>query len=190
MNTLLPNSLNILGQEFDIRTDFRDILVICKVLDDVSLTKEEKAYITLRCLFYEWEKLPAEGLEEALKKAFWFIGGGDIPKTKSSGKRIIDFEADAFMIYPAVSKTLGVIDVRALDHLHWFTFLGAFGENGEGLLSFTLSLRGKLSEGKKLEKYEKEFIKKNRDIVILHSKEEQAAIDETEAFLESIGKEQ
>lgn len=187
MKGLLPRTLDVCGKPFEIRTDFRDILVICKALDDDSLTKEEKAYITLRCLFYDYDKLPKDGLEEAVTKAFRFVGGGDIPKTKDTGKKMIDFEHDGFMLYPAISKTLGVIDVRDLDYLHWFTFLGAFGEIGNGLMSYTLSLRGKMNEEKKLEKNEREFLDKNRDIIMLRSKEEQAAIEETEAFLDSLG---
>lgn len=190
MSELLPRTLNICGKEYEIRTDFRDILVIFKALDDNSLTDKEKAYITLRCLFYDYDKLPNDGLEEAVKKAFWFVGGGDIPKTRDKGYRVIDYEQDGFMIYPAVSKTLGVIDVRNLDYLHWFTFLGSFSENGDGLLSFVMSLRGKINEGKKLEKHEKEFLKDNKGVVILHSKEELDAIAETEEFLDSIGKQE
>ena len=190
MSELLPRTLNICGKEYEIRTDFRDILVIFKALDDDSLTDKEKAYITLRCLFYDYDKLPNDGLEEAVKKAFWFVGGGDIPKTRYKGYRVIDYEQDGFMIYPAVSKTLGVIDVRDLDYLHWFTFLGSFSENGDGLLSFVMSLRGKINEGKKLEKHEKEFLKDNKGVVILHSKEELDAIAETEEFLDSIGKQE
>lgn len=183
----LPTSLTVCGKSFDIRSDFRDIQVICQALDDDDLSKEEKVIVTLRCLFYDWEKLPREGLEEAIKKAFWFVGGGDIPKSKSSDTKVIDWQKDGHMIYPAVSKTLGVIDVRSLEYLHWFTFLGAFGENGDGLLSFVLNLRKKLANHKKdLSKSEREFIRNNKELVILRSKQEQEEIDETNRVLEEL----
>ncbi|MBR1561583.1 MAG: hypothetical protein IJ645_00090 [Ruminococcus sp.] len=184
----LPTSLTVCGERFDIRSDFRDILVICQALDDDDLSDKEKAVVTLRCLFYDWKRLPrkGEGLEEALKKAYWFVGGGDIPKSKRSEVRVIDWKKDGHMIYPAVSKTLGVIDVRGLDYLHWFTFLGAFGENGDGLLSFVLSLRGKKARHKKLTKAEEEFLRNNKELIVIRSEKEQREIDETNDFLKEL----
>jgi hypothetical protein len=185
----LPITLPVCGREYRIRTDFRDILVIYQALEDKSLSKEEQALVALRCLYYDWDKLPrkGKGLEEAIKQAFWFIGGGDVPKTKPDKIRIIDWEKDGHMIYPAVSKTLGVIDIRTMDYLHWFTFLGSFGEQGDGLLNFVLHLRRKMAKRKeKLDKAEREFLRNNKDLVVIRDREEQEAIEETEKFLESI----
>ena len=87
---------------------------------------------------------------------------------------------------PAISKTVGVVDVRELPYMHWWTFLGAFGEISEGMLSTVLNLRRKQADGEKLEKYELKYIRKNRDLIEIRSKEEQAAIDETENFLKDL----
>jgi len=87
------------------------------------------------------------------------------------------------MIFPAVSKAAGVIDIRSLPFVHWWTFLGLFGEVGEGLFSAVVDIRRKIGKGRKLTKYEREFLSTGRDIIILHSDEELQDIRETEEFL-------
>lgn len=109
-----------------------------------------------------------------------------MPKTKPDEVRTIDWRHDEQIIFPAVSKTMSIADVRSLPYLHWWSFLGCFGKIGEGLFSTVLSIRRKKSKGKKLEKYEQEFFKQNKDLVVLRTAEEQAAIDETEEFLKTI----
>ena len=78
---------------------------------------------------------------------------------------------------------MGIVDVRSLPYVHWWTFLGAFGEIGEGLFSQVVHIRHKLNHSKKLDKSEKEFLKKNKELIILRTAEEQAEIAETEEFL-------
>ena len=64
--------------------------------------------------------------------------------------------------------------------------MGYFGEIGEGLFSTVMNIRLKRAEGKKLEKYEKAFLRKHKELVVLHSEEERKAIDETEEFLKTL----
>lgn len=45
--------------------------------------------------------------------------------------------------------------------MHWWTFLAYYGAIGKSTLSTVINLRSKLITGKKLEKYEKEFIAQN-----------------------------
>jgi len=56
-------------------------------------------------------------------------------------------------------------EVRALPYLHWWTFLGYFNEMGECLFSQIVSIRKKLKSGKKLDKQDREWYRKNRDLV-------------------------
>ena len=110
-------------------------------------------------------------------------GGDSIPMSKPEDVKLLDWGHDESIIMPAVSKTIGVPDVRGIPFLHWWTFLGAFGEIGEGLFSTVINLRQKKAKGKKLSKTEAEFWRKNKDLCKLVTAEEQAAIDETEDFL-------
>ena len=47
MNYGLPKSVEIQGTDYDIRSDYRDILTICAALSDVELNDQEKAYVVL-----------------------------------------------------------------------------------------------------------------------------------------------
>lgn len=89
------------------------------------------------------------------------------------------------MIFSAVNKVAGQ-ETRALDYMHWWTFLGYFSEIGEGMLSQVLSIRAKKAKGKKLEKWEKEFYNERREIIDIrqsYSAEEQAEIDRLNKLL-------
>ena len=181
---VLPTSLEVGGRLLPIRTDFRDILSQFEMLNDPELTDKEKAYICCRNL-YECEIEPKDFVE-AVEKIYWFINGGGIPKDEPAPVRIIDWEKDERLIMPSISKTVGVVDVRELPYMHWWTFLGAFGEIGEGLLSTILNLRRKKAKGEKLEKWEEKYIRENRELIEILTKEEKAAIEETEAFIKEL----
>lgn len=180
----LPTSLEIRGINYSINPDFRNILTIFEAFNDDLLTDAEKAYVCIKRLYIE--DIPTKHVEEAIRKAYWFCDGGDMPKTEPEKIRTIDWKHDEQIIFPAVSKTIGTADVRELPYLHWWSFLGCFGEIGEGLFSTVLSIRRKKSNGKKLEKYEQEFFKHNKELIVLRTPEEQAAINETEEFLKTI----
>lgn len=181
---LLPESLNVCGYELPINADFRNVLTIFSAFADEQLTKEETAYIVLMRLY----RVPVteENAEEALRKAYWFLDGGDMPKSAPNSVKVIDWKHDESMLMPAISKTVGVVDIRELPYLHWWTFLGAFGEIGEGLFSQVVHMRQKLGKGERLDKTEKEFYRRNMELVTLRTAEEQAAIDETEEFLKTL----
>ena len=182
---LLPQSLSINGKDYDINSDYRNILIICEAFSDNELTDHEKAYICMKRLFKFPESIPQGDLQEAVEKAFWFVGGGDIPKSEPSRVKLIDWKHDESIIFPAVNKVVGC-EVRSVSYMHWWTFIGCFGEIGEGLFSTVMNIRHKKAEGKKLEKWEREFLKKHKELVVLRTDEERQAIDETEEFLKTI----
>jgi hypothetical protein len=173
----LPTTLNINGVERAIRSDFRVALLIFEAYNDPELNDREKTLAMLDCLYEDFESIPAEDIEEAINKAVWFLDGGiEHDDIKRSPKKIIDWEQDEQMIFSAVNKVAGK-EVRSLEYLHWWTFLGYFNEIGEGLLSTVINIRQKKSKGKKLEKYEQEFYRDNKSLIDIKEKlsaEEQA----------------
>ncbi len=181
----LPSALNIGGRDHPIRTDFRDVLHIFEAFSDNALTDAEKAEVCIRCLFLHPEELTQEDLQEAVQKAFWFCDGGDAPKSEPDGIRMLDWKHDESILFPAVSKTAG-FEVRSCAYLHWWVFLGYFGEIGEGLFSTVLHIRQKLARGKPLAEWEQEILRRNQELVLLRTAEDRAAIAETEAFLDEI----
>ena len=75
----------------------------------------------------------------------------------------MDWEQDAPLIFPAVNRVAG-FEVRAAKHLHWWTFLGYLMEIRDSTFATILALRQKKARGKKLEKEEAEFWRRNAGV--------------------------
>ena len=65
---------------------------------------------------------------------------------------MMDWEQDSAVIIPAVNKVLGK-EIRSMPYCHWWTFLGAYMEIGDGVYQQILQIRQKKLKGKKLEKW-------------------------------------
>lgn len=183
----LPSSLSIGGEDFSIRTDFRAILDILAAYSDPELEADEKMLVCLSILYMDFDKIPQEHYEEAMKKAIEFIDMGQTPDDKPS-PRLMDWEHDAAVIIPEVNKNLGY-EVRMPKETHWWTFLGAYMGIGDGLYSNIINIRRKRSKGKKLEKYEQEYYKDNKKLIDLPAhltEEQQKAADDEKERLEKI----
>ena len=168
---VLPTSLEVDGRNYEIRTDFRVALLIFQAFNDPELTDYEKNVICLQSLYKE---IPSN-VEAACTKAAWFLDGGDKPRSKQAPTKVIDWEQDEQLMFPAINKVAGY-ETRSADYVHWWTFLGFFNEIGEGLWQQIMNIRLKKAKHKKLEKWEKEFYKEHKEIIDLKkklSKEEQ-----------------
>lgn len=184
----LPTSLELGGKAYAIRTDFRVSLNIIQAFNDPDLSDREKCWVCMKCLYVDFDSIPEELYEQAAKKAYWFIDGGDIPKS-NVGVKTFDWKQDESMIFSAINKTAGC-EVRSPDlYTHWWTFLGYFSAIGEGLFSQVAHIRSKQAKGKKLEKWEKEFVRENKELVYMKkpmSEEERRREQEDEAFLNDL----
>lgn len=180
----LPTVLEVGGQLYAIRSDFRVVLNIFEALNDPELTDREKAYVCLKCLYIE--EPPWRNSQEAIDKAYWFLDGGDMPKSKPSKAKLFDWEYDQSILFPAINKTAGY-EVRSNDkYMHWWTFIGYFGEIDEGLFSTVMHIRQKRSNGKKLENWEREFYNNNKALINIQTAQDKAEIAETEAALKDL----
>lgn len=179
---VLPKSLTLGEKQYPIRTDFRVALRIFEAFDDKTLTAHEQAYICLKNIFYEPESIPDELLQQAVERAYWFLGGGDMPSSQEESVKLLDWKQDEGILFPAVNKSAG-FEVRECEYLHWWTFLGFFSEIGEGLFTSVMSIRQKRARGKPLEKYEKEFYIKNKHLINIRSAEDDEAMDELNGVL-------
>lgn len=164
MNSLwqLPVKTVIGGKTYDLRADFRNILEIFGVLEDPALPEVLRWRIAVG-LFYE-QKIPREELQKAMEYLALFLrGGGDEGKP---GPKLLDWQQDADAIIAGVNQAAGQ-EVRALEFVHWWTFLSWFHAIGQGQLSTIVSIRDKLRRGKKLDNWEKEFYRENRQRIDL-----------------------
>lgn len=172
----LPESLVIGDSTFRIRTDYRDILTIFDAYNDPELDMDAKTYVMMKIMFPDLEEIPDDLMQEAAEKAMDFINMGQ----EDDGRKrpqLMDWEQDADILIPAINKVAGC-EVRAIPYLHWWTFMGYYMEIGDSLFSQVVNIRYKKAHGKKLEDWERDFVKENRKIVILRprlTEEEKAA---------------
>lgn len=181
----LPTVLEVGGKFYAIRSDFREILNIFQAFNDPELTEQEKAYVCVKCLYIDYENIPHKHMNEAIKKAYWFCDGGNMPKSKPEQIKSFDWEQDESILFPAVNKVAGC-EVRNCEYMHWWTFIGYFGEIGEGLFSTIMHIRQKKLKRKKLDKGEEEFYKQNKDLINLYTAQDKAEIAETEEFIKEL----
>jgi len=163
----LPTTIEIKGQQFTVRNrgDYRTVIDCFKLLEDPECTKEERI---LACLvgFYEEindvDDLSKFGdIIEAYQKMVWFFNCGQPEEySNQSNAKLIDWEKDSMLICSAVNKVANT-EIRAEKYIHWWTFMGYYMGIGECALSTIVSIRSKKSKGKKLEKYEQQFVREN-----------------------------
>ena len=163
----LPVTVTVSGIEYPVRTDYRVILEILVMLDDPDLTDGDKTEALIR-MFYV--NRPSDE-ENALAAFIGFVDprcSGTVKKTTSG--RLISWSQDFDLMVAPINHILGC-EVRALDHLHWHTFLSAYLEiPPDSVFARVLRIREKLRLGKKLEKYEKQWYRRNMDLVNLRQK--------------------
>jgi hypothetical protein len=157
----LPQVARIGGVDYPLHTDYRDILRIFRHFADPDKPEWVRWKIALG-LFYEGQ-IPPEHEGEAMAYLVEFVNCGQETKP---GPKLLDWEQDASVIVADVNKVAGT-EVRAVPFLHWWTFLAYFNAIGEGQLSTLVSIRDKLARGKKLEKWEQEYYRKNKSRVDL-----------------------
>lgn len=173
MNYGLPKSVEINGEEFEIRYDYRVILEIFEAMNDAELNDEERGLAVLQMFYVDFEKLT--DYETAVKKCMEFI---TCEKQQGAGKKkepqLIDWAQDFQYIAGPINRVLGY-EIREKPYdietntggVHWWTFVGAYSEIGDCFFAQVVSIRDKKARGKALDKQEREFYRKNRDVVDL-----------------------
>lgn len=177
----LPTSLCVGGENWNIRTDFRAILDILQYFSDPEYELDEQWEICLTILYEDYENMPVRLKKEAAEKSINFIDMG----IKDDGKRkphTMDWEQDAPVLIPAVNRVLGT-EIRSVQYLHWWTFLGAYMEIGECIFSQVINIRQKMAFGKKLEKWEQEYYRANKDLINLKVKYTDAEKEEQKRLM-------
>lgn len=177
----LPQAVTFGGTTYSLHTDFRVILKIFSVFADRSLPEILRWRVALG-LFYGSPVAP-EHQQQAMAYLSDFLSCGQKGK---SGPALIDWQQDAPAIMAGVNKVAGC-EVRQLEHVHWWTFLCWFHAMGPGQLSTVVSIRDKLFWGKKLEDWEREFYRENKDLVDRKAPESQAQREEKERLNRLLG---
>lgn len=160
----LPTSIEISGALYEIRSDYRAILDICMALSDHELDDRDRAYVALDIFYPELENIQLEHYQEAVDKCLWFINGGQEDNGPKS-PRLMDWKQDFQYIVAPVNRVIGQ-EIRAMSYLHWWSLLSAYMEiGGDCTFAQIVSIRDKQARGKKLEKHEQEWLRRNRHLV-------------------------
>ena len=115
---MLPETVEVDGSIFAIRTDFRTILRCFRLLDDPEILEEHKQAILLK-MFFKGD-CPSGGVGIFLD----FVRCGE-PEKAGSDEKDFDFEQDAKEIYSGFMQLYG-IDL-AESNMHWYKFVALLG---------------------------------------------------------------
>lgn len=171
----LPTRACIEGEWYNIHADYRDILHLLAWLQGdraTQLNEGERWYIALALFYEEFDAMPRAAYSAAMRYLADFLACGQ-EEPHSPGPPLLDWQQDAPLIVAGVNRVAGQ-EVRALPFLHWWSFVAWFSGIGEGTLATVVGVRDKLRRGKKLEKWEQEFYRSNRNIVDLRPRLTQA----------------
>lgn len=183
----LPTSVILNDTAHAIRRDgdFRMVLDCYRLLQDNELDENERI---LACLVVFYDELNdvediqrLGDIEEAVKQMFSFFNCGqeEAPGIRAEGK-VIDWDKDSLMIISAINNVAGK-EIRKEKYLHWWTFMSYYMAIGECPLATVVNIRRKIIKGKKLEKYEQEYVNSNPELFKRNdnfTKEEQEFLDE------------
>lgn len=184
MNYDLPKSLEVCGVDYAIRYDFRAVLDICIALNDPDLTDEDRGEVALSILYVDFESMPPEHYDEAVKKCTWFINGGEEQEEGKKNATLMSWEQDFPILVAPINRVCGQ-DIRAIPYdektneggFHWWSFLSCYMEIGDCLFAQVVRIREKKRSGKKLDKSDREFYQKNKKLVDLQTHYSAAELD-------------
>ena len=164
----LQTSVQIGQASFEIRNkgDFRMVLDCFEALNDNELNSSEQMYSALIIFYKDFNSLDdvlanKELIPDLYKSMITFFNNGEEDvQSNTGGYTLIDWNKDSNLIISAVNN-VAKTEIRTLDYLHWWTFMGYYMAIGDCTLSTVILLRYKKAHGDKLEKYEKKFISDN-----------------------------
>ena len=154
----LPTTVTVTNIEVPVRTDFRVILETFVMLGDPELSDADKTEALLR-MFYEERPADVAAAIHAFRN---FV---DPSPSSGGGPSLVNWSRDFPLLVGPVNHVLGT-ECRSMPYLHWYTFLAAYMEiPPDSVFAQTLRIREKLRSGKKLEKWERDFLKRNPSLV-------------------------
>lgn len=178
----IPTSVMIDDVEYRIRNngDFRVILDCFQALGDVELTATERLLAALIIFYEEFDStqdlMEEINLERLVSEMYKFFNCGSELTNSRSSHKLIDWEMDSQLICSAVNKVAGK-EIRTEPYIHWWTFMGYYSAIDESPISTIIRIRDKISRGKSLEKYEREYRNSNPQYFNWNSK----TVEESEA---------
>ena len=164
----LPQSVIINNTEYFFKHDYKSVLYAIQPFDSPDLLEEEQIEIAFERFYIDSENIKDSDLQESIQAMMLFISCNKPNLSTKKQKPLFSWEKDINLIIRPINKVLGH-DIRQ-DNMHWWTFMSYFMEIGESTFQTYVGIRDKKNRGKKLEKYEEEIFKNNKDEIILKNK--------------------
>lgn len=164
----LPTEIQINNKIYKIRNngDYRIILDCFSLLNNAEL-EERYRIVAALIAFYEGLTLDnfstffESNVEKAVKEMFDFMECYQKQNPVHKNYVLYSWEDDEQLIFSAINE-VAKYEVRNPDvYCHWFTFMGYFNQIGDGAFSTVISIRKKIVEREKLEKWEQKFKREN-----------------------------
>lgn len=175
----LPTSLDVNGAKYKIRSDYRAALDIFAALADPELNSLEKGVALLEILYIDFSAMPTEHYGPAIKAAKIYLNGGEETSQQIKRPQVVDWEKDFKYIVAPINRVIGA-EIRAIEYLHWWTFISAYYEIGDCTFAQIVRIRNQKAKGKPLNKTDAEWYRQNRDIVDIktrYSEEEEKILE-------------
>lgn len=182
---VLPDTVDVGGKKYAIRTDFRIAMLFEILMQDNSILPKDKTWRALK-LFYP--EIP-DDLKNATDAMLWFYrcGKEDNPQKKRmaarKGKtRVYSFEYDDDYIYAAFMTQYG-IDLQDIDYMHWWKFRALFNSLDKNV-QFSKIMEYRSVEINSIPKEQQPFYRKMKRLYALPiADDEQKKMDKIEQAL-------
>ncbi|MBW5458494.1 MAG: bacteriophage Gp15 family protein [Clostridium botulinum] len=182
---LLPTSVTIENQDYEINSDFRTSVLFELLMQDNQISEEDKIVYALE-LYYP--VLP-KNINEAIEQLLWFYRcGKDTTNSKGTGKgnnitQIYSFDYDDDYIYSAFLDQYE-IDLQDIEYLHWWKFKAMFKSLKEGNEIVKIMRYRSMDLSKIKDKEEKNYYRKMQELYkIPINKDEKDKLEEINNIL-------
>lgn len=113
----LPETVLIDGAAVEINTDFRTSIEFELLLQDDTISDEERVG---KALYLYYPRIP-KNLPDAVEQMIWFYTCGQVDKRTKSSKVLYRFDCDSSYIYSAFLSQYR-LDLQELLYMHWWKF--------------------------------------------------------------------
>lgn len=114
-----PQYAEIDGVKYKINTDYRVALACLNAINDEEITDIERAIVVIALLFGEDVEIP--NMEEALKKASYYLCCGNSAKKHENKEIVMDFNQDEEYIRTSIRTDYG-INMNEIEYMHWWEY--------------------------------------------------------------------
>lgn len=112
----LPNSWEVDGEYFKLKTDYRQVLKFFNIMKNKEMDDNLKVHKILNLFFYKVPNSPK--IWEFIN---YYVNAGETKEDNDNDRKVFDFDIDAGRIYSAFLQTYNINLCQV--EMHWFIFM-------------------------------------------------------------------